>query len=178
MKYFALVLFSLLLKFSFGQKMDKMFISKKSGDTTWRTKMEALFKKKKLLVDESTLTVFSYKISSSIQPKLWFNGSMYARVIFEVKKRDKLEITFTDGTKDSLFAEDDQKSGVAPFNDKQTDWFSVYVLSQENITNLTTKDISFLSIKAGPFHFSFPLEPEKKDIIKNQLNLLLSSVNK
>jgi len=177
MKYAILLSLIFSAQFSLAQKMDKPDIDKKRRDTTWRTKSEYIFKAKKPMSGENDLSVFTYAMSSNRQISLWFNGSFYARVIFTVNKNDRLDITFTDGTKDSLFADDDQKSGVSPFGENRTSWFSVYDLNDTNINNLATKDIASLYLIAGPYHFTFAIEPEKKEIIKKQILLLRNKTN-
>ncbi len=177
MKAIIIFLSLFFLKFSFGQEMQKTMIMKKSHDTMWMTKTQYIFKTKKPMSGENDISVNCSKNASESKPLLWVNGSFYARVVFTVGKGDKLDINFTDGTKDSLFANSNQRSGVGPFGEKRTDWFSTYHLDQENIKNLTTKDIAALYIKAGPYHFTIPIEPEKKEIIKKQLILLRTKTN-
>jgi hypothetical protein len=66
--------------------MAKIFVTKKSHDTTWRTKSESIFKKKKLLSGESDLTVSCFKSSFLPKPHLWFDGPFLADMSLRSKK--------------------------------------------------------------------------------------------
>ena len=152
-------------------------ILKKSHDTLWMTKSQYIYKTSKPMSGENDISVYCSKHSTRSTPFLTVSGSFYARVVFTVAKGDKVDIYFTDGTRDSLFASNDERSGVGPFGENKTEWAAVYVLNQENIKNLTTKDIESLYITAGPYHFTIAIELDKKEIIKRQLLLLRSNAN-
>lgn len=152
--------------------MDKPWVNKKTGETMWRTKREPIVKSKKPMSGENNIDVFCSKNLSATKPRLWINGWFYARVIFTVKENDKLDILFTDGTRDSLFADDDQQSGIGHFGEKSTSWFSTYLLNENNIKNLTSKDIASFNLRAGPYLHHIVFKPEKREILKNQLILL------
>lgn len=178
MKYLIILFLSLEVHSVYSQEMAKTFIMKKSHDTMWSTKSEYIFKTKKHMSGQNDLSVMCSKNAHRSGYVLWLSGSFYARVIFTVKKDDKTDIVFTDGSTDSLFAESDQQSGVGSFNEKTTSWFTTFLLSEDQLKVLSTKDIASLVVKAGPYYFNFTIDPSKKDIIKNQLLLLVSKTRK
>jgi len=157
-----------------AQKLEKPEIDKIKGDTTWKTSDERIYTQLGLVTGR-LLYAYMEKIGKSYVLAFRIDNVNGPR-IFSIGTENITNIKFTDNSVLDLAPAVGGDSHVS-YNTNATRVIDLifYNLSKEDIETLQSKSISIIRISTnGAGNFDYEIKPKNSDLLKKELELILT----
>ena len=160
-----------------AQKLEKQIIDHISGDTSVSTKKEAVFSRT-LMADVLAIKLVKIKLAktNSISYSLEFEITKEYGHLFSVKSGSLVSIKFTDGSVITIPAAFDGYFDIKHAGGESyysgSAWYN---LDGKNLSELKSKEISFIRIETSEATFDYEIKKKNADVVKKHLELITKS---